>query len=56
MSVMATKPAKRDSSTGSFVTSLHTYKQVVKASATRKTASPELKALIARGKTLVKSS
>ena len=53
---MATKPRKDDGSTPVFTTSLRAYKQVMAMSREPRKASPELKALVARGKALLKSN
>lgn len=50
---MATKPQKNTEATRVLTTSLRTYKKVAKASEVRKTASPELKAFVARARALI---
>ncbi len=52
---MATKPRKNEESTVVFTTTMRAYEKVMKATAERKKASPELKAFVAHAKTLIKA-
>ena len=52
---MATKPRKNEDATPVFTLSVRDYKTVMKATAERKKASPELKAFVARARALIKA-
>ncbi len=51
---MATKPRKNETSTSVFTMSLRDYNKVKKAMEERNTASPKLKAFVARARALTK--
>ncbi len=52
---MATKPRKNEESTAVFTMSVRDYNKVKKAMEERKTASPKLKAFVARARALTKA-